>query len=94
MKQKPPVIVQPAKRAVSPKKIETQQQPVSTAIKLIDVKQVPKPEISSAEPPKAADAKIDPLTGRPKPKPEMKDAITQTDRSDYAIIKQKALRAK
>jgi len=35
---------------------------------------------------------IDPKTG--KPKPELKDAITQTDRSDYQIIKAKMLREK
>jgi len=34
--------------------------------------------------------KIDPKTG--KPKPEMRDAVTQTDRSDYAIIKAKMMR--
>ena len=34
--------------------------------------------------------KIDPKTG--KPKPEMKDAISQTDRSDYQIIKAKMLK--
>jgi hypothetical protein len=29
-----------------------------------------------------------------KPKPEMKDAITQTDRSDYQLIKAKLMREK
>jgi hypothetical protein len=36
--------------------------------------------------------KRDPKTG--KPRPEMKDAITQTDRSDYSIIKAKMLKEK
>jgi len=60
------------------------------------VKRVASPQ-KKQEHPKVVPVALKPVEPTPlekpkKPKPEMKDAITQTDRSDYQIIKNRQLK--
>lgn len=77
-------------KSLQPAKIERQKTDAKPARSPTPPKETLKPKqvIShlKEEPPARP---IDPKTG--KPKPELRDAITQTDRSDYQIIKAKQL---
>ena len=75
---------QPTKRVQSP-----QKDPSPTKTERQKLAEKPK-EPPTPAPPVEEKPKIDPKTG--KPKPEMKDAVSQTDRSDYQIIKAKMLK--